>query len=65
MKRYLVFSGKDHYPRGGWEDFVGSFDTIDECGKSFTSEPNSWMHIVDSNTGEVVARVYSIGGLCD
>ena len=31
MKRYLLFSGYYYYPEGGWEDFRGSFDTIEEA----------------------------------
>lgn len=31
MKRYLAFMYSDYYPDGGWNDFVGSFSTIDEA----------------------------------
>ena len=31
MKRYLVFCGENYYPYGGMEDFIGDYDTIDEC----------------------------------
>lgn len=27
MERYLVFSGDEYYPHGGWKDFDWSFDT--------------------------------------
>lgn len=30
-KRYAVFSGMDYYAEGGWSDFVGVFDTLDEA----------------------------------
>lgn len=33
MKRYLLFGGMRYYPSGGWEDFVNSFDSIDEAVK--------------------------------
>jgi hypothetical protein len=31
MKPYLLFCGDDYYPLGGWDDFRGSFDTLDEA----------------------------------
>jgi hypothetical protein len=30
MKRYLFFVYEKYEPMGGWGDFVGSFDTINE-----------------------------------
>ena len=35
MKRYLLFIGKCYYPNGGMDDFVGDFDTIEECEKVY------------------------------
>jgi hypothetical protein len=50
LKRYLVFK-TDHYePRGGWEDFVGSFDTDGDAvffAKEKCSEHAS-CHVVDT-----------------
>lgn len=31
MKRYLTFFGSYYYPKGGMDDFIGDFDTMDEC----------------------------------
>ena len=31
MKRYLLFFGDYFYPRGGMEDFVSDFNTLEEC----------------------------------
>ena len=28
MKRYIVFYGDRYYPQGGWEDCIGSFDSV-------------------------------------
>lgn len=60
MKRYLVFGGSRYYPEGGWEDFKGSFDTVDECVKPTDEDGESfwidWWHVVDSQTGSVVAK---------
>ena len=30
MKRFLVFAGQEYYPLGGWADFKGSYDSIEE-----------------------------------
>lgn len=30
MKKYLLFAGDDHYPSGGWEDFICDGNTIEE-----------------------------------
>lgn len=46
MKRYLLFrypagSAQDGepLPRGGWYDFIGSFDTVDDCKIAAVREP--------------------------
>lgn len=31
MKRYLVFSGLQYYPSGGWGDFDSSYDNYDDA----------------------------------
>lgn len=31
MKRYLLFQCNDYYPSGGWDDFVGDYDTIEDA----------------------------------
>ena len=28
MKRYLLFAGQDYYPKGGFTDFVDSYDSV-------------------------------------
>ena len=33
MKRYLVFFGKYYLPEGGMNDFINSFDTVEEAEK--------------------------------
>lgn len=48
LKRYLVFDFPDYYPGGGWQDFEGSFDTLEEARQL------SCRQIIDSETGTVV-----------
>ena len=58
MKRYLLFSGNDYYPTGGWGDFVDDFDTIEEAEAYARKEPLSewqWWHIIDTETKEECA----------
>ncbi len=56
MKRYLIFGGDQYYPCGGWRDYRGNFDDLEEA-KIFTlSLRCDWLHIVDSKTAIVVWR---------
>lgn len=52
MKRFALFAGMHYYPNGGWEDFRGSFDSIEET-KEFIGN-NDWFQIVDFTVGEIV-----------
>lgn len=54
MKRFLVFAGSEYYPCGGWEDFVGDYDTVEEAMAADTSGPGPyrWCHVVDTETME-------------
>lgn len=67
MKRYLLFvypAGMDmygHQPAGGWNDFVGDFDSIDACRAALDvqsisndNEEHS-AHIVDTELRRVIA----------
>lgn len=51
MKRYLLFAGNYFYPLGGWNDFVGDYDTIEEALQYAVKE---WWHIVDSHTKSII-----------
>jgi hypothetical protein len=31
MERYLLFAYDDYYPNGGWNDFQGSFDSVQDA----------------------------------
>ena len=37
MKRYLLFAGHRFYPAGGFDDFYGDFNSVDEAKKWFGS----------------------------
>lgn len=62
MKRYLLFTGDNYYPAGGFHDADGFFDTIEEAKDHIVTDlikyvPNfNWWHIVDTETGKIVAE---------
>lgn len=56
MKRYLLFAGQDQYPTGGWGDFKGDFDTIEDAYQS-NKGTIDWWEIVDSETGQVIKDI--------
>lgn len=55
MKRYMVFAGSWYYPDGGWKDFIGAVDTIEEgVEKAKSWDYRDWWTIVDSSNGQIV-----------
>lgn len=53
---FLLFSGSDYYPEGGWLDFRGCFTTIDEAKAALDwsktpigIEEFGWAHIVTND----------------
>jgi len=58
MLRYLLFAGEQYYPGGGWEDYKGTFATLEEAQEAESKESAAcgygWSHIVDTNTMEML-----------
>lgn len=55
LKRYLTFAYDMYYPAGGWADFRGSFDLLEEASEHLKSFPYYDHHcIVDSEIGEEI-----------
>lgn len=48
MKFYL-FAGDTYYPEGGAEDFMKSFDCIEDAKNYFNPESYDWAHISNEN----------------
>jgi hypothetical protein len=75
MKRYLAFYGDNYYPNGGMDDFVGSYDTLDEAKSAVSEEhlkrthpphyswDSMWAHIYDSVSDSEACMMH--GGLSD
>ena len=65
MKRYWLFQFDEYYPRGGINDFVESFDSIQdalECSKKVKNEfGGESYHIFDSEKNEIIETgIYEI-----
>jgi len=53
MKPYLLFAGENFYPEGGESDFIGSFDSLDECESVYKEGTlYEWASILEINTGK-------------
>lgn len=50
MAEFLVFCGNEYYPNGGWNDYKGGFDSIEEaiefCEKIMKDEHFDWGQVV-------------------
>lgn len=57
---FILFAGKDYYPRGGWEDVVGVYESLEEARLVYVYESGDeygkyeWGHIVDLENQVVV-----------
>jgi hypothetical protein len=54
LKRYLVFGHDAYYPCGGWSDFEGSTDDLDEAIAYCKSSRCDLTDIIDITTGDYV-----------
>lgn len=59
MKRYLLFSGEENYPRRGWSDFIDDFDKLQTAKKYGhkileNDEFLDWIQVVEVDTKQVV-----------
>ena len=61
LKRYWLFVFEDHYPKGGMNDFVYSYDSIKEAKERFykseTLSSDIYGHIFDSDENIIVTPV--------
>lgn len=68
MKRYLLFASEFYYPRGGWSDFQGDYDSTDEtiAAAQKLAHVNfgapDWFEIIDT---KIKARVLTGGYIAD
>lgn len=57
IKRFVLFDYDSYYPAGGWGDFEGSFDTLDEARAAAKEGKRDHQDIIDLQTGESVSLV--------
>lgn len=55
-KKYYLFAFYQYYPRGGWNDFIESFDNLDDVFKSLDELEFDFAHVV--HYGKVVKEFY-------
>lgn len=56
--QFLLFSGDNYYPSGGWSDYVGAFKTASEAqAKAIIAQPD-WVQIVDIEKDKIVLEGY-------
>jgi len=58
IKRFMLFAYDAFYPSGGWSDFRGSFNTLDEAVAAWVALHRErlldYYQIVDLHTGEEI-----------
>lgn len=55
--KYLLVAMAGYYPRGGWGDFVGAFETKEEAekeGQRQVAGGLDWFEVVDLERMEIV-----------
>lgn len=55
-KRYAVFTYDRYYPRGGWSDFRGAHETLEEAVAAMNACRDDYGEVVDLETLRVVER---------
>jgi hypothetical protein len=60
MKRYLLFYNHAYYPLGGFFDYQGAFDSVEEAVAKVPTKGYAapdWYHVIDAHNGmECVAK---------
>lgn len=61
MKRYWLFCFNKYYPKGGFQDFRGSFDTIYQCiEKASKVDKDNYYQVFDSQDQKIVVDTCNI-----
>lgn len=54
LKRFLVFAGDHYYPKGGFNDLVGSKNTLEAAIELAKSQNTDWYQVIDIHLNSVV-----------
>ena len=60
MKKYLVFTYLAHHARGGMNDLLSSFDTLEEALMTIKDERNRYFQVVERSSLRVVKEGWSM-----
>lgn len=52
---YLVFAFDGYYPAGGWNDFVGAFDTLSEAVTAGVRSVADYYQVVSTDSKTIVS----------
>ena len=44
---FALFAGDSYYPSGGWDDFRGMFDSLEDAAAAYNQGRYDWGHVVD------------------
>lgn len=50
---YLLFAGDNYYPKGGAEDLIGKFDSIEKAISAHDANKYDWANILCVETGKI------------
>lgn len=59
--KFALFASSTFEPAGGWEDHVGTFDSLDGAYDRYNQGKNGryrWGHVVNLNSSNIVAKYY-------
>lgn len=56
MNKYAVFAGYNYYPSGGWNDFVGFCETLDQAYKLVLHTKGDWYEIVEIQQNLIISK---------
>ena len=60
MKKYLAFAGSNYYPVGGMNDFIGSFEILEDAINKINEYDdsygrlNDWGHVLSLDSMQIV-----------
>lgn len=68
-QRYILFAGDGFYPEGGWNDWRGNYEKLEDLKEDLEKLNETWhfdwWHIVDMTTWDVIADQNDWSGSLD
>ena len=55
---FLLFSGSNYYPGGGWDDFKGAFPTFEAAREQVKLDCYEWAHVVNLSESRIIWEAY-------